>query len=56
MTVRLQKNIFFLFSPSSVSLRTIAHFYIRLLLSLSPDFSKTNEEGHLLRMKMERAS
>lgn len=51
MTVRMEKNIFFLFSPSSVSLRTIDHFYFRLLLSLSPDFSKTDEEGHLLRTK-----
>lgn len=40
------------FSPS-VSLRTTDHFYFRVLLSLSPAFlSKSDEEGHLLRMKM----
>lgn len=43
----------FFFFPPSVSLRTIDHFYFRGLLSLSPAFlSKTDEEGHLLRMKM----
>jgi len=44
---------FFFFSPSSLSLRTIDHFCLRVLFSLPPAFLfKTHEKGHLLRMKM----